>query len=355
MRKEMLALAAVGLLATAAMTGCDDSDGGSDGSSGGTTTGSGEARVGVILPDTKSSQRWGTDDPKYFKEAFAAAGVKVEIQNAQGDKENFKRIGFSMIESGVKVLIIANLDAASGKAVLDRARAEKIPTIDYDRLTLNGGANYYVSFDNKKVGQLQGLALSTCLAGKRNPIVAQLNGSPTDNNATLFKAGYDSVLQPKYDEAAFTKGPEQWVPEWDNDEAGKIFEQMLEQQPRIGGVLAANDGIGNAVIEVLRKRGLAGKIPVTGQDATLQGMQNLLTREQCVTVYKGIKPEAQTAARVAVELFKGGKPSAPDQIKDPESGGYVPFFPLEPVAVTLDNINEVGDDGFVPTDQLCAG
>ncbi len=233
MRKKLLALTAVGLMATAAMTGCDDADQESDAGSGSTTTGSGDARIGVILPDTKSSQRWKVDDPKYLKEAFDAAGVKAEIKNAEGDKEAFKRIGNEMIDSGVKVLIIASLDSVSGKAVLDRARAEKIPTIDYDRLTLNGGADYYVSFNNGEVGQLQAYGLQNCLgaAKAKNPIVAQLNGSPTDNNASQFKAGSDAILQLKYDEALYQKGPEQWVPDWDNEEAGVIFAQMLYLKP----------------------------------------------------------------------------------------------------------------------------
>jgi D-xylose transport system substrate-binding protein len=357
MRNKLLALAAVGLMATAAMTGCDDADQGSDAGSGNTTAGSGDARIGVILPDTKSSQRWKVDDPKYLKEAFDAAGVKAEIRNAEGDKEEFKRIGLAMIESGVKVLVIANLDSVSGKVVLDAARAEKIPTIDYDRLTLNGGADYYVSFDNKKVGNQQAYALQNCLKDKKasNPIVAQLNGSRTDNNATLFKEGYDEVLQKKYDAAAYTKGPEQWVPDWDNEEAGRIFEQMLEQQPAIDGVLAANDGIGNAVIEVLRKKKLAGKIPVTGQDATVQGLQNILTGEQCMTVYKRIKPEAQTAANLAIKLFKGERPSAPDRAKDPESGAQIPFVALPPQPITIDNVNDVVADGFVSKAELCKG
>src|SRR4051812_18371281 len=219
MRKKLLALAAVGLLATATMTACDDSNKSSDASGGsGSGGGSGKARVGVILPDTESSTRWKDVDAKYLKQAFDAQGVPVEIQNAEGDKANFVKIGTDMINSGVKVLMIANLDSDTGKEVLDKAKAKKIPTIDYDRLTLNGGADYYVSFDNEKVGILQASGLISCLSSKNvvNPVVAELNGSPTDNNATLFKKGYDTLLDPKYDQASFTKGPDQSVPDWNN-------------------------------------------------------------------------------------------------------------------------------------------
>jgi D-xylose transport system substrate-binding protein len=357
MRKKLLALAMVGLLATVTMTACDDSDQSSDAGSGSDSSGggSGKARVGVILPDTKSSQRWKTDDPKFLKAAFDAAGVPAEIQNAEGDRANFVKIGEQMVNSGVKVLIIANLDSDSAKTVIDKAKEKKIPVIDYDRLTLNGGADYYVSFDNEQVGKLQAYGLIDCLKTKKakNPIIAELNGSRTDNNATLFKDGYDGLLDQKYDTAEYTKGPDQFVPDWDNEEAGKIFEQMLEQQPKIAGVLAANDGLGNAAIEVLRKKKLNGKVPVTGQDATVQGLQNVLTGDQCVTVYKAIQPEAEAAAQLAVKLFKGEKPTVSEQLKDPESGAYVPFVKLQPNAITIDKVKDVVTSGFVTKKELC--
>ena len=359
MRTKLLALAAVGLLATAAMTACDgkgDSDDAGDGGTG--TGGSGKAMVGVIMPDTKSSTRWSTDDPKYLKATFDKNGVPVEIQNAQGDKENFKRIAKEMISNGAKVLIMANLDSISAKAVIDDAHAKDVKVIDYDRLTLNGNADYYVSFDGQAVGEQQARGLRDCLAKLKvkDPVIAELNGSPTDNNATLFKAGYDGVLQPYFDDSTYTKGPDQWVPDWDNEEGAKIFTQMITQQPKIGGVLAANDGIGNAVIEVLRKKGLNGKVPVTGQDATVQGLQNILAGDQCMTVYKPFEPLATTAANVATELFQNKKPSEKTvPLKDPESGGYVPFIRQFPRTVTIANVGDLVTEGYVSKKQLCTG
>jgi D-xylose transport system substrate-binding protein len=359
MRKKLLALAAVGLLATATMTACDDSNKSSNDASGGSGSGggSGKARVGVILPDTESSTRWKDVDAKYLKQAFDAQGVPSDIQNAGGDKANFVKIGTDMVNSGVKVLIIANLDSDTGKAVLDKAKEKKIPTIDYDRLTLNGGADYYVSFDNEKVGQLQASGLIGCLRDQKvtNPIVAELNGSPTDNNATLFKKGYDFLLDPLYDSAQFRKGPDQWVTDWNNEEGGRIFSQMLSQQPKISGVLAANDGIAGAVIKVLRSKGLAGKVPVTGQDATLQGLQAVLSGDQCLTIYKQLKPEAETAANLAINLFKGQKPSVESQVKDPESGAYVPADLLKPLPIRKAEVKSVVTDGYISKKDLCAG
>lgn len=355
MRKGLFALAAVGLLATGSIAACGSDDSGNDS---GTGSGNNAAagKVGVILPDTKSSQRWATDDPKFLKAAFDAAGVPVEIQNAQNDKTQFQTIADGMISSGVKVLMIANLDSGTGKAVLEKAKKAGIATIDYDRLTLGGGADYYVSFDNVKVGELQGQGLVDCLTEKKyvKPIVARLNGSPTDNNATLFAQGYNSVLDPKFKDGTYVAGPNQPVPDWDNTQAGTIFEQMLTSNRNIKGVLAANDGLGNAVISVLKKNKLNGQVPVTGQDATVQGLQNILVGDQCMTVYKAIKKEADAAAGLAIALSKSEKPTtATSTIKDPESGADVKSILLDPVTITKDSVKDVIADGFVTKDAVC--
>lgn len=358
MRKAIVALAVFGLLATTGLTACTDDDGDTAGSSGPKAGGTGQGKVGVILPDLTTSQRWRDDDPRFLKEAFDAAGVPVDIQNAEGDKAKFVSIADKMIADGVKVLMIVNLDAPSGQAALAKAKAANVKTIDYDRLTLNGGADYYVSFDNAEVGRLQGRGLVQCLTAKgyKNPVVAELNGSPTDNNATEFKNGYDEILQPKYDDAVYTKGPDQSVPDWVNKDGGVIFDQMFKQQPRIRGVLSANDGLAGAVIDVLKKKNLNGKVPVTGQDATVQGLQNILTGDQCMTVYKEIKPEAQKAADLAIQLFRGEKPkNVVGQQKDAESGAYVPFVKLTPVAITKANLDVPIKAGFVDRASVCKG
>ena len=161
-----------------------------------------------------------------------------------------------------------------------------------------------------KVGKLQGQGLVNCLGNSRSgqARIAELNGSPTDNNATLFKKGYDSVLDPLYKAGKLKKVADQSVPDWDNQKALTIFEQMLQKTGnKIDGVLAANDGLGNAAISALKQRKLP-QIPVTGQDATLQGIQNILTGDQCMTVYKAIKKEADAAAKLAIALAKGADP-----------------------------------------------
>ncbi|GAB1694078.1 substrate-binding domain-containing protein [Krasilnikovia sp. M28-CT-15] len=342
--------------------GCDDNGGdsttgGGDAGSGPKIYGNGKGKIGVILPDTASSQRWGTDDPKFLKAAFDAAGVQADIQNAQGDKAKFASIADSMISGGATVLMIVNLDSGTGKTVLDKAKKAGLATIDYDRLTLNGGADYYVSFNNVTVGTLQGQGLQRCLRekGTKAPLVASLNGSPTDNNATQFKQGYDQVLQPMFDSEAYVKGPDQSVPDWSNDEAGVIFEQMMTQTGnKIRGVVAANDGLANAAIGVLKKNKLNGTVPVTGQDATVQGLQNILTGDQCMTVYKPIKQEAEAAANLAINLFKGEKIDVGlSKVKDVESGAYVPARLLKPQLIFKENVKDVVKDGFVERKDVC--
>jgi D-xylose transport system substrate-binding protein len=257
----------------------------------------------------------------------------------------------------VTVLVIVNLDSGTGKAVLDKAKAAGVPTIDYDRLTLGGSASYHVSFDNAAVGTLQGEGLVKCLAEKKaeKPLVVQLAGSPTDNNATLFKQGADAVLDKKFADGTFVKGEAQAVPGWDNTEAGKIFEQMLTKAPGIDGVLAANDGLANAAIAVLRKQRLNGKVPVTGQDATAQGLQNILLGDQCMTVYKAVKKEADETAKLAIALAKGETPVTTHTVKDTETGRDVPSVLLTPQPIFFDSVKDVIADGYVSRANVCTG
>ena len=348
MRKSISLLVAGGLLAFGSLTAC-----GTDPATPGSTK---TPKIGVILPDSASSARWETADRKYLEAAFKAAGVQYDIQNAQNDKTAFQTIADQMITGGVTVLMIVNLDSGTGKAVIDKAKAQGIGVIDYDRLTLNGGANYYVSFNNVTVGKLQGEGLVKCLTekGVAKPIVAELNGSPTDNNATLFKEGGVSVLKPKYDAKEYTLVDDQAVPDWDNAQGGVIFEQMLTKANlKIDGVLAANDGLGNAAISILKKNKLNGKVPVTGQDATVQGLQNILLGDQCMTVYKAVKKEATATAELAIALAQGQTKSVSQTTKDSETGKDVPSVLLEPQAIYFANVKDVVTDGYVTKAELC--
>lgn len=353
MRKSSIVAAAVFSASALLLAGCANDNPGSEETDGGNES---TAKIGVILPDTKSSARWETADRKYLEEAFEAAGVEYDVQNAQGDKTQFQTIADQMITSGVNVLMIVNLDSGSGKAVLEKAKAQGIATIDYDRLTLGGGADFYVSFDNTEVGRLQGQGLQKCLtdAGKETANIAYLNGSPTDNNATLFKAGAVEALKAKEDAGDYVRVADQAVPDWDNQKAGTIFEQMYtEQGGKIDGVLAANDGLGNAAIAILKKNGVNGTIPVTGQDATDQGLQNILAGDQCMTVYKAVRDEAYGAADLAVALAKGEDAQADGSVEDTETGETVKAVLLKPKAIYFENVKDVIADAYTTKENVC--
>jgi D-xylose transport system substrate-binding protein len=341
-----------------AACGSDDDDNASTSGGGASTSSSGgkAQKVGVLLPDTKSSVRWESFDRPLLEAAFKAAGVPVTIDNAQGDKSTQQQQAEQQITNGAKVLLLVNLDSGSGAAIEANAQSRGVKVIDYDRLTLKGSAAYYVSFDNVKVGELQGKGLVDCLGDSGTPNIAELNGSPTDNNATLFKQGYDSVLKPLYDSGKAKKVADQSVPDWDNQQALTIFEQMLQKtNNKIDGVLAANDGLGNSVISALKSRKLK-QIPVTGQDATPQGIQNILAGDQCMTVYKAVKKEADAASKLAIALATGKEPEAGlVNGKTNDSARDVPSVLLTPEAITKDNIKVVFDDGFLKKEDVCTG
>jgi len=343
---------------TVAACGSDNSNSNSNsGSSSGTSTPAAKkAKVGVILPDTASSARWEGADRPLLQKAFADAGVDADIQNANGDKAKFGTIADQMLNEGVNAMLIVNLDSPSAAAVISKAKQQGVPVIDYDRLTLGGGAQYYVSFDNVAVGTAQGQGLVKCMQanGDKSGPVALLNGSPTDNNATLFKQGYEKEIK----DAGYTIAADQSVPDWDNTKAGTIFEQMYTKaNGKFVGVDSANDGLGGAVVSVLKRNGEAGKIPTTGQDATDEGLQRVLLGTQCMTVYKAIKKEADAASQLAIALAKGDTAGADKlatgSVEDTQTKQQVKSVLLQPQAITAENVKDVVADGFTTADKLC--
>jgi D-xylose transport system substrate-binding protein len=355
-RRTFWALAAAGTLAMGSIAACgSDDDNGDSGSSGGGGGGD-KPKVAVLLPDSKSSVRWETVDRPLLQKALEAGGVEASITNAEGDKSTQQQQAEQAITNGAKVILLVNLDSGSGAAIAANAKSQGIKVIDYDRLTLDTDANdYYVSFDNEEVGRLQGQGLVDCIGDKANAQIAVLNGSPTDNNATLFKNGYDSVINKKFDAGDWTEVDDQSVPDWDNQKALTIFEQMLQKADnKVDGVLAANDGLGNAAISALKQRKLP-QIPVTGQDATLEGLQNIVNGDQCMTVYKAIEKEANAAAELAIALAKGEKPTAKTVPID--NGTHsVPSVLETPVSVTKDNVSQYfGNPDYPKKEDICAG
>ena len=313
--------------------------------------------VCVLLPDSKSSVRWETQDRRYLAAAFKAAGVSSTIVNAEGDAQKQRSQADQCLTNGAKVILLVNLDSGSGAAIEKAAAAKGAKTIDYDRLTLKGSASYYVSFDNVAVGVLEGKGVVDALTASgmlaKKPVIAYLNGSPTDNNATLFKQGYASIIDPLFKSGKAVKGPDQSVPGWDNQKARTIFDQMLvSTSNKIDAVAAANDGLGNAVITALQAKKLK-PIPVSGQDATAQGVQNVLAGWQSGTVYKGVKQEAEAAAALAIALIKGTTATANGKVNDGVRD--VPSVLLVPVWVTKANYKVLFTEGFLKKSDVCNG
>jgi D-xylose transport system substrate-binding protein len=350
-------MAAAALAATAlllAACGGDDS-----GSSNGSGSGSGSSggKVGVILPDASTSPRWESNDRPLLKAAFDKAGLQADIQNANGDKSKFGTICDSMINAGVNVLMIVNLDSDSGSACLKKAQTAGVKTIDYDRLTLGGGASYYVSFDNVGVGKLMGEGLQKCLTdeGKTSANIVYINGDPTDNNAALFKQGYVEALKPAIDSGKYKLVGDQ-TGKWDATVAGTAFEQLYTQNGgKIDGVVSANDTMAGGIIARLKTNNLAGKVPVTGQDASVAGLQAILAGQQCMTVYKAIKKEADAASGLAIALIKNQDTGSivNGTVKDTVLNKDVPSSLQTPVSIFKDNVKDVIDDGYQKASDVC--
>jgi D-xylose transport system substrate-binding protein len=309
--------------------------------------------VGVILPDTQSSVRWETADRPALNKAFAAAGIKADIQNALGDNAKFQSIAQGMIQEGVKVLIITSIDPATSIQVETEAKAANIPVIDYDRLVLGGSAAYYASYDGVQVGVEQGQCLVDAMAkiGKPTGRIIMIDGSPTDNNATLFGQGAHSVI----DKSTLKKVSEQAIPNWDNTQAGKTFQQLLTAAGnKIDGVYVMNDGMAGPVETVLKASGLSG-IPVTGQDATATGLQAILSGTQTCTIYKDATAEATAAATLAVALIQGKTPDGLTTSNDPQGKRSVPSILLKPELIDISNVGDPIKSGAVPYASVCTG
>ncbi len=357
LRKTALAAAGLGVALTLAACGQNAAAPSTSGGASAAAPATG-AKVGVILPETASSARWEGFDKPLLTKAMADAGLQADIQNAQGDEQKFATLADGMIASGVKVLVIASISSESGAAVAAKAKAQGIPVIDYDRLNLGGTSDYYVSFDNVKVGALQGQGLADALKAKAGAQVIQIEGAPTDNNATLFYNGQQTVLKPLFDAGTLKLVEMQAIPKWDNQVGGTTFEQILTKNGgKVDGVAAANDGLAGAIITVLTKNGLNGKVPVTGQDATPDGLQAVLRGDQYMTVFKEIKLEADATAKLTADLAKGDTAAA-DSVatatsQDPKGNRTVKSVLLTPVLITKDNVKTVVDSGQVKASEIC--
>jgi D-xylose transport system substrate-binding protein len=324
----------------------------------------GKGSVEVILPDTTSSTRYVEFDAPYLKQAFTTAGLSsadFTIQNALGSDATQFSDAQTAITKGASVIVVDPLDSGVGSHIESYAKQHGVAVIDYDRLTLGGTRSYYVSFNNVKVGQVMGQGLESCVTawGVKNPNVIVMRGAPTDNNATLFAQGYDGVLASKFSSGGW-KDVSNPAGTWDPPTALSEFEQQYTAHKNINAALIPNDENGAPIIHYLQGQGIKPKtFPTTGQDATLTGLQNILSGYQCGTVYKPIYLEAQAAAALALYVRAGQTPPASlvnGSTEDTTSHVSVPSVLLNPEWVTPSNMNStVIADKFVPAAQLCKG
>jgi D-xylose transport system substrate-binding protein len=312
-------------------------------------------QVCALLPDTKSSTRYTLFDAPYLKAAFKKAGVGASVLNAFADPQKQRSQAEQCLAQGAKVILLDQLTPASGIAITNLAVSRGAKVIDYDRLVVGSKASYYVSFDNVRVGKLQGAGLVAGLKanGKysKKPVVSELNGDIKDNNAKLFKQGYDSVLNPLYKSGTFkkAKGGDQYT-DWDPIKGRRIFDQILARNGnKVDASIAANDGLAGAVIASLKAHGLK-PIPLTGQDATPTGVQFILAGWQSGTVYKSVRKEANAAAAAAIAIVRGKKVQG---VNGKVSG--TPSILLTPVWITKKNYTLLFKEGFLKKSQVCIG
>ena len=338
-------------------------------------TAAGSGMVGVILPDVTTSARYTSYDLPYLTQAFTAAGYtagQFKIDNASGTTATEVSIATADITAGAKVLLVDPLDGPTGLAIQTLAAQANIPYISYDRATFQGTNTYYVSFDNVQVGKLIGQGFMQCITDWKvaSPQVYQLDGGEdTDPNAISFAAGYNNViwgtdlsnaavLTSGTNTAGYTLVGDAIAPGWDNTQGQAIFQTAFTANTAINATVEANDGLANAVITVLKGAGVkANTIPTTGQDATIQGMENVLQGYQCGSVYKPIYIEAQAAVALATILRAGQTPSADlvnGTTKDPKSATTEPAVLLTPMWVNAGNMETtVIKDKFVSVTDLC--
>lgn len=360
-----LLLGMVAVLALLAV-GCGGDDDG-DGSGGGS--------IWVLLPDSATSPRWESDDRRYFQEAFTEAGVEFNIVNAEGDAAQQQSQAEQAISDGASVILLVSIDTGSGATIIDNAKDADVEVVEYDRFNTGGsGGAAYVSFDNVEVGRAMGRELEPAIdaLNKPNPQVVMLNGGEEDNNSFLFRTGYFETVKKRVDAGDWELVADRHVPGWDNQQAQTLMEQILTSADnKVDAVFAANDGLANSAINAMEAAGIQ-EAPVSGQDATVAGIQNILLGKQTMTVYKPIQSEAQLAATVALALRDGEdlgsvesdaefnligiKAEDGNPAEESEGDGIVPYFALTPIGVTVDNIADtVIQDEFRTVKEVCTG
>jgi D-xylose transport system substrate-binding protein len=344
-------LALIAMIAVGCGGGSDTTSGGGSGGGGGGGT------IALLLPENETP-RYETNDKPGIEKAIEeqCPGCEVIYFNAGGDAEKQQSQGEAALTKGAEVLILDPMDSKSAASIVEKANAQGVPVVSYDRLIENSEVSAYVSFDNERVGELQAESLSKKLKedGKaKGPIIA-INGDPADPNAALFKKGAEKGFEEEGVEIAKSYD----TPGWTAENAQREAQQAITALGKEGfwGIYAANDDTGGGAIAAMKGAGInPEERPVTGQDATVAGLQRILAGQQYMTVYKAIPPETQISAEIAVALLEGEEVPQEKITEEVNNGKTeVPSVLLEPVAVTKDNVKStVIKDGFVTSAELC--
>jgi D-xylose transport system substrate-binding protein len=371
----LVLLSALALVA-AGCGGDDDDEAGGDTGAAADGDGGGDGPIWVLLPDSATSPRWESDDRRFFEEAFTDADVESNIVNAEGDAAQQQAQAEQAINDGASVIVLVSIDTGSGATIIDLAKEAGVQVLEYDRFNTGGsGGAAYVSFDNVAVGAAMAEVLEPAIddLGESPAQVVMLNGGEEDNNSFLFRQGYAETVEARAEAGDWEIVADQHVPGWGaNGEGQGIMEQILtDANNDVDAVFAANDNLAQQAINALEAAGVEGA-PVSGQDATAAGIQNIILGKQTMTVYKPIEAEAKVAAEVALALRNGEDPTGIESEFDfeviginaadgnpadaPEGEGVVPYVALTPIPVTIDNIADtVIADGFRTIEEVCTG
>lgn len=321
--------------------------------------------VGILLPESDSSARYEAYDRPLLEQEIKAAlpGVTIQYANANNNAATQQNQADAALTKGACILVVDPNDSEQAAVIVQQAKQSGVPVIAYDRLIQDPDLAYYVSFDNKRVGELQGQYIVDQLnAGnfglQKGANLVMINGSQTDNNALLFREGAVEKLQPLVDSGDLNLVFDQYTPNWDNARAQSLMEGVLTKESNnVQIAYVANDGMANTVIAALRTQDLNGKVLVTGQDATLTGIQNILTGDQAMTIYKPIIEEARATARLVAALSNGEDTgSIVNGTTEVIDGAEIPSVLATPVIVDRTNVEQtVIADGFLSKEEICSG
>jgi D-xylose transport system substrate-binding protein len=361
--KKFASLVSIVVLGSMLLAACGSSNGGGGGTTINGNGGKGCKKIGVLLPDTASSARWDGQDRPYLQRDIPATipGATVDYSNAQGSADQQNTNADAALTNGDCILIVAAQDGVKNAVIVAKAKADNVPVIAYDRLIQSNDLAYYVSFDNVAVGALQGQYIvdhykNFVKSGVGN--TAMINGSKTDNNAILFAQGAHSKLDPLFTSGVLKNVYEQFTPGWDNPTAQTEMQAALTANAnKIQIAYVANDGMAGTVIAALKQQKLNGKVLVTGQDATVAGLQNILLGDQAMTVFKDISLEAQAAANIAAALSNGTSTTSLTNgaTTATQGGANIPSILETPQAVDKSSVKVVITAGGAALADVCKG